>query len=283
MPEEGPVSDALDIARAAAAAGGVVLAEKATSITGRRSKGTATDFVSDVDIAAGVAVVQTILRHDPGAAVVVEEPEVYEKLDITPGSLDADRVWVVDPLDGTTSYLHSYPCYSVSVALLEDGQPVAGAVYNAAADEMNSAGRGQGAFRNGARLQVTSAETVGEALLITGFPYDRTAPLDRQLAVLAAFLRNPVHGVRRDGSAAIDCCHVAGARADGYWEFTLQPWDMAAGVVIAREAGARVTDTAGNEWSPTTSSLVVANPVLHEAMLGVIRSVLSEPAKGSER
>lgn len=274
MPEEGLVPDALDIARLAAMAGGVVLAEKATNITGRRSKGTATDFVSDVDIAAGIAVVQTILEHDPHAEVVVEEPEVCEELEITPGSLDAERVWVVDPLDGTTSYLHSYPCFSVSVALLEGGQPVAGAVYNAAADEMNSAARGQGAFRNGMQVQVTSARTVGEALLITGFPYDRTAPLDRQLSVLAAFLRNPVHGIRRDGSAAIDCCHVAGARADGYWEFSLMPWDMAAGVLIAQEAGAKVTDTEGCEWSPRTSSLVVANPVLHDAMLEVIGSAL---------
>lgn len=269
MPEETPVS-ALDTARFAATAGGAVLRERASNITGRRSKATATDFVSDVDIAAGVAVVRAILERDKNASVVVEEPEVYDELGIDPGSLDMERVWVVDPLDGTTSYLHGYPCFSVSVAFLEDGQPVAGAVYNAAADEMNWASAGQGAFRDGSRLQVTAARTISEALLVTGFPYDRTAPLDRQLDVLGSFLRNPVHGIRRDGSAAIDCCHVAGGRADGYWEFTLLPWDMAAGVVIAREAGARVTDTDGAEWNTTTGGLVVANPILHAAMLELI-------------
>lgn len=273
MPEEGPVSDALQTARTAALAGGEVLRAKAANITGKRSKATATDFVSDVDIAAGVAVVRAILESDPAARFVVEEPEVFEETGIAPGSLDDERVWVIDPLDGTTSYLHGYPCYSVSVALLVEGQPVAGAVYNAASNEMNSAGAGLGAYRDSTRLAVTSAAAIDEALLITGFPYDRTAPLDRQLRVLGEFLRTPVHGIRRDGSAAVDCCHVAGARADGYWEFTLLPWDMAAGVLIAREAGARVTDTDGAEWSTRSAGLIVANAALHSAMLEVIRSV----------
>lgn len=258
------------IAKSAAAAGGVVLRDRVLNITGRRSKSSATDFVSDVDIAAGIAVVKTLLELDPGTGVVVEEPEVCEELGIAPGSLDDDRVWVIDPLDGTTSYLHTYPCYSVSVALLEGGRPATGAVYNAAADEMNWAIAGGGAYRDGTRLSATSAETVADALLVTGFPYDRGAPLDRQLTVLGDFLRAPVHGIRRDGSAAIDCCHVAGGRADGYWEFALLPWDMAAGVLIAEEAGAKVTDTEGTPWSTTTKSLVVANPTLHAAMLDVL-------------
>ena len=109
-----------------------------------------------------------------------------------------------------------------------------------------------------------------DALLITGFPYDRGAPLDRQLAVLAAFLRAPVHGIRRDGSAAIDCCHVAGSRADGFWEYYLKPWDVSAGVVILREAGALVTDTEGAPWTAHSESICCANPALHAEMLAVI-------------
>ena len=111
---------------------------------------------------------------------------------------------------------------------------------------------------------------MNEALLITGFPYDRCGPLDRQLAALTAFLRAPVHGLRRDGSAALDCSHVAGARADGYWEFGLHAWDVAAGVVILREAGAVVSDADGEPWTPHCSSICTANPTLHAEMLEVL-------------
>ena len=165
----------------------------------------------------------------------------------------------------------------MSVACLRDGQPVAGAVYNAALDEMNAAAVGLGATRDGAPLSVSDAPTVRDALLITGFPYDRGAPLDRQLAVLAAFLRAPVHGIRRDGSAAIDCCHVAGARADGFWEYYLKPWDMAAGVVILREAGALVTDVDGAPWTAHSESICCANPALHAEMLAVIGGASRRP------
>jgi myo-inositol-1(or 4)-monophosphatase len=147
---------------------------------------------------------------------------------------------------------------------------VAGAVYNAALGEMNAAARGLGATRGGEPLTVSTAPSVRDALLITGFPYDRGAPLDRQLDVLGAFLRAPVHGIRRDGSAAVDCCHVAGGRADGFWEYFLKPWDMAAGVVILREAGAVVTDVDGVGWSAQSTSICCANPELHAEMLGVI-------------
>lgn len=273
MPEEAALPDAVDVAKAAAYAGGTVLSSMARSITGLRSKTSATDFVSDVDIAAGVVAARLLAEQDPKASIIVEEPEVYEIVGIEPGSFDDSRVWVIDPLDGTTSYLHTYPCYSVSIALLENGQPTAGAVYNAALDEMNWGSVGAGAFRDAEPIHCTPASTISEALLATGFPYDRGAPLDRQLAVLAAFLRAPVHGIRRDGSAALDCCHVAGARVDGFWEYSLQPWDTAAGVVICREAGARVTGIDGEDWTHASTGIIVANPPLHEAMLELIRSV----------
>jgi myo-inositol-1(or 4)-monophosphatase len=137
---------------------------------------------------------------------------------------------------------------------------------------MNAAAVGAGATRDDVPIHVTAAETVRDSLVITGFPYDRGAPLDIQLAVLAAFLRAPVHGIRRDGSAAIDCCHVAGGRADGFWEYGLKPWDMAAGALICREAGALVTDVAGRPWSAASESIIAANPALHAEMLALIRS-----------
>lgn len=263
--------DELETAKIGALAGGRVLEAMRTDMGVIRSKGWATDLVTDADVAAGVAVVQAILERDAAARFVVEEEEVYELAGAIRGSVDDDQVWVIDPLDGTTSFVHGYPTYSVSVALLRAGQPVAGAVYNAALGEMNAAATGLGAFRDDTPLHVSDALGVHEALLITGFPYDRGVPLDRQLDVLAAFLRAPVHGIRRDGSAAIDCCHVAGARADGFWEYALKPWDMAGGVVILREAGAVVTDVYGAEWSAHSTSILAANPAVHAEMLEVIR------------
>jgi myo-inositol-1(or 4)-monophosphatase len=264
---------ALHIARNSALAGGATLNALREDMGLVRSKGSVTDFVTDADISSGIAVVQRILRMDPNARVLVEEPEVCERLEIESGSLEDSEVWVIDPLDGTTSFLHGFPCYSVSVAFVREGRSIAGAVHNVALGELFSAAEGLGAEREGVHIRCSNASRVQDALLVTGFPYDRGEPLDRQLRVLEAFLRSPVHGIRRDGSAANDCCHVAAGRADGFWEYHLKPWDMAAGAIICAEAGARVTDIDGGEWTVGSQSICVANPVLHEAMLSVIRSV----------
>lgn len=265
--------DASRVAKDAALAAGAVLKDRVKTVTGLRTKSSATDLVSDVDVAAGVAAVSAILDADPHARVIVEEPEVYEQLAIEPASIDDEMVWIVDPLDGTTSYLHSFPAYSVSVALVRSGRPVAGAVYDAARDQMHWAAAGHGAFIGSQQIRCTQTPALSEALLVTGFPYDRGAALDLQLAVLAAFLRAPIHGVRRDGSAALDCCHVAAGRTDGFWEYTLLPWDMAAGVIICTEAGAKVTDISGREWDSSATDIIAANPMLHSRMLEVIAEV----------
>ena len=262
--------DALETAKAAALAGGRVLESMRNSIGEIRAKGSAIDFVSEADVASGVAVVREIMERDPDAQFVCEEPEVYDLLGARRGTIGAGDVWVIDPLDGTTSFIHGYPTYSVSVALVRGFDPVVGAIYNAAAAEMNAAAVGLGATRDGEPICVTAAEHVTDALVITGFPYDRGAPLDLQMAILGAFLRAPIHGMRRDGSAAVDCCHVAGGRADGFWEYALKPWDMAAGVVILREAGARVTDVVGTEWTAASENILAANPALHAEMREVI-------------
>jgi myo-inositol-1(or 4)-monophosphatase len=227
--------------------------------------------VTEVDIASGVAIVRLLLEADPSACILVEEDEVHEITGVSPGDPWGPEVWVIDPLDGTTSFVHGFPTYSVSVALLRSGRPVAGAVVDVPQGTTMSAAEGLGADLDGVPVRCSAATRLDEALLVTGFPYDREAALDLQLAVLAGFLRSPVHGIRRDGSAALDCCHVAAGRADGFWEYGLQPWDTAAGTVISREAGALVTDIAGADWSPSRNAgIVVANPVLHAQMLDVI-------------
>jgi myo-inositol-1(or 4)-monophosphatase len=265
----------LDIARGGAIAGGAVLSSRVSSLGVVRTKSSANDLVTEVDIASGVAVVRAIAAEIPHARFVVEEPEVYALAGVQQGSLSDSEVWVVDPLDGTTSYVHGYPCYSVSVAHLQDGQPTAGAVFNAAAGEMTSAALGEGATLDGRTVTCSDAETIETSLLITGFPYDRTVTLDRQLAVFTRLLRR-VHGVRRDGSAAIDCCHVATGRADGFWEFALKPWDTAAGVVILREAGAVVTDMEGDAWTVDTADHVAAGPRLHPVLLEAIAAASAD-------
>jgi len=249
--------------------GGAVLSAHSGPLKDIRTKSNRFDMVTEADIASGIAVVRLIAERFENARFVVEEPEVCALAGVTAGTLEDDEVWIIDPLDGTTSFIHRYPCYSVSVAFARGGTPTAGAVYSPATGELISAGTNEGAFLNGTPLHCTSTPTIEEALLITGFPYDRTATLDRQLAVFSKLVRI-AHGTRRDGSAAIDCCHVAAGRADGFWEFALQPWDMAAGVVALRESGARVTDIAGAEWTLATKHILAANPTLHAELLATI-------------
>jgi len=263
------VRGAEDIARRAAAAGAEILRHRAGNAGAIRTKSSSVDFVSEADISAGVATAQLIARLDAAARFVVEEPEVYELAGVVEGDLSDASVWVIDPLDGTTSFLHGYPTYSVSVAYLEHGVPQAGAVFNVPLDEVVSAARGTGARRGESPVSPSAAGTIDQALLITGFPYDRGATLDRQLAIFSGLVRD-AHGIRRDGSAAIDCCHIACGRADAFWELGLQAWDTAAGVVILEESGALVTDLEGRPWNVGTRDFLAANPTLLAVMLARI-------------
>lgn len=251
----------------AAQAGGEVLRSRRADLGEIRTKTAGMDLVTEADIASGVAVCEAIVAEFPKARFVVEEDEVHDLAGVERGSLTEGECWLIDPLDGTTSFVHDYPCWSVSVALLRDGVPVAGAVRNEPMSETFAAARGEGAWLGQTRL-ACSAETEPErALMVTGFPYDRGAPLESQLAVLSHFMRLPVRDLRRDGSAAVDCCHVALGRCDAFWEFELRPWDTAAGVVIAEEAGCVVSDVNGRPWRAEMFDILIANPALHARLL----------------
>ncbi len=263
------MSRARTIAERATGAGGAALRVHAGRISGLRTKSSGADLVSEADVAAGVAVARLIAEADPTARFVIEEGEVYERAGVIAGGLDDAAVWVVDPLDGTTSFVHGYPCWSVSVAYLEHGQPVAGAVLDVPSGVLYSAALGGGATANGRPLVCAGERSIDEALLITGFPYDRTVALGRQLALLRAVLLR-VHDVRRDGSAAVDLCRIAAGQADGFWEIGLRPWDMAAGVLVVREAGGTVTGLDGSPWTTTTTDVVAAYPALHAGLLDVL-------------
>lgn len=263
------MEDLLETAAAAACAGGAVLRSMRDGFGPIRTKSSSADLVTDADVAAGVAACRAIAERVEDARFLVEEPDVYRRAGVAMGALGSEDVWVIDPLDGTTSFVHGYPCYSTSVALVRGGQPVVGAVYNAAAGELITAQAGHGAWLDGSRLAVSSAARLEDSLLITGFPYDRGRPFEVQMRVFERVAR-VAHGIRRDGSAAVDCCHVAAGRADGFWEFELKPWDLAAGALILREAGAVVTGTDGSPWTADTPGIVAAGPRLHPALLEAV-------------
>jgi myo-inositol-1(or 4)-monophosphatase len=189
----------------------------------------------------------------------------------------AERLWLIDPLDGTANYAHGYPVSCVSIGVLRGGRPELGGVYDPFRDELFLAERGKGATLNGRRLHVSRAPRVAQSLLITGFAYDRAERPDFYLARFKAFLTR-AHDVRRSGSAALDMAWIAAGRADGFWEFSLNPWDVAAGWLLVEEAGGKVTDFDGRRWrDPATlgARTLATNGRVHAEMLRVLRGVKS--------
>lgn len=229
----------------------------------------ATEFVTDADRAAEDLLLAGLARLFPGDGVTAEESAP------APGS--SGRTWYVDPLDGTTNYAHGYPFFAVSAGCADPQGLALGAVYAPYLDELYLSHRGGGAMlerpRWGGRMELPrlAAVDLEAALLATGFPYVRDAVVDLNTRLLRDFLKAPCHGVRRGGSAAIDLSHVAAGRLDGYWEFSLRPWDTAAGTLIARECGAVVTDLQGAGAEPPWRSILAAAPGLHGRMLAVVR------------
>jgi len=177
--------------------------------------------------------------------------------------------WILDPLDGTTNYAHTFPVFSVSAALESEGRVVLGLVYDPMRDELFSAREGEGAFLNGRRIRVSDVGDLGQSLLATGFPYDiRTSPVNN-LDHWQRFLVR-AQAVRRCGSAAMDLCYVACGRFDGFWELKLKPWDVAAGALIVSEAGGRVTDFRGGEHRLDVPETLATNGRIHRAMVEVL-------------
>lgn len=227
------------------------------------------DLVTEIDKEAEAFLLDQIRRHFPEHAIVAEETGTY-------GDLTGPR-WYVDPLDGTVNFAHGIPIFTVSLAFADDQGVRLGVVYDPMQDELFAAERGKGAWLNGRPVRVSQTQTLADSLLITGFPYDAWTNPDNNLNHFAAFALR-TQGVRRLGSAALDMCYVAAGRADGFWELRLNPWDVAAGSLIAQEAGAVVTDLRGNPIQLQGKiSVVVANPAIHSHMLAVLHS--SAPAE----
>ncbi len=186
--------------------------------------------------------------------------------------------WVIDPLDGTTNFIHGVPTFSVSIALEDEGGPLAAAVYDPMREEMFRAHRGGGAFVNDRPIRCREPDGLQLALIATGFPFRELSRVKPYLAAFEAFIRTTA-GLRRAGSAAIDLAYTACGRYDGFWEIGLSRWDIAAGLLLVLEAGGVITDVHGGRRYLQTGDIVAAPPRLHETMLGVLREAFGKDAK----
>lgn len=222
------------------------------------------NLVTEADLASESLIIERIKSYYPKHSILAEESG---NAVIIGG--DNTWKWIIDPLDGTTNFAHGYPCFCVTLALEHDGEIVIGVTFDPTRNELFAAERGKGASLNNKPIRVSEAEDLGNALLVTGFPYDFRDRPDFARHFSEFLVRS--RGVRRDGSAAIDLAYVACGRFDGFWEEGLNPWDVAAGVLLIEEAGGQVTYYNGSPLSIYTPPICASNGLLHSQMLDVLR------------
>ena len=224
------------------------------------------DFVTEVDRSAEAAIIQELRARFPGHAILAEESGHQG---------DSEYEWVVDPLDGTTNYLHGFPQFAVSIALRHRGQLECGVVYDPLREEMFTTARGQGAHLNDRRLRVAARTSLDGSLIGTGFPFRDQRHIDHYVGMFKA-MSQATAGLRRPGAASLDLAYVAAGRTDGFWEIGLAPWDLAAGALLITEAGGTVTDLSGGVRYMDTGNLVAGNLRIHQGILELIRPFLSD-------
>ncbi len=249
----------LSVAREAAVeAGAVLLAEQKSDF--KIYKKGIVNLVTDVDLKAEAVILRRIAQEFPDHRILCEEQ----------GELGgaSDYRWIIDPLDGTTNYAHRYPVFCVSIGVEAAGELIAGVVYNPVNSEMYTAQRNGGAFLNGEKLQVSVCDSLIDSLLCTGFSYHREE-LAENLSLFQTASMN-AQAVRRDGSAALDLCAVAAGRFDGFWELTLHPWDVAAGILIIREAGGIVTALDGSPCTHYDPGILASNGRIHSNLVDLL-------------
>ncbi len=224
------------------------------------------DLVTEADRRSEALIVKRLRSHFPTHAVVGEEGGGQKT--------DSDYCWYVDPLDGTTNFAHGFPVFCVTLGLARRGEIVAGVVYDPIRNELFTAERGAGAYRNDKRIHVSKTARLAESLLATGFPPFAT---NHDLNIQFYFRFTTLsHGIRRPGSAALDLCSVAAGRFEGFWELKLNPWDKAAGSLLVTEAGGRVTDLEGRPFDVLGDEVFASNALVHDEMVKVFSEVLAE-------
>jgi myo-inositol-1(or 4)-monophosphatase len=228
------------------------------------------DLVSEVDRAAEDAIIDTLKASFPDHAILAEESGATGQ---------SEYVWIIDPLDGTTNFLHGFPIYAVSIALMHKNQIQHGVIYDPTRNDLYIASRGRGAFLNDRRLRVSRRDKLIDGLIGTGFPFRMFDYIDPYVGMLKDLMVKSA-GVRRAGAAALDLAAVAAGRLDGFWEIGLSPWDMAAGVLMITEAGGMVADLEGNERYLERGQIVAGSPKIFSQLLQVIQPHLTPRLKG---
>jgi len=225
-------------------------------------KGTS-DFVSSADIKTERALRQELEKARPGFGFLMEEGgEVV--------GTDPSHRWIIDPIDGTTNFLHGIPHFAISIGLERDGEIIAGVIYEPVHDELYHSEKGGGTFLNDRRLRVSARRKLDEALFATGIPFKGRDGHAEFLATAPKVMANSA-GLRRFGAASLDMAYVAAGRYEGYWETGIKPWDIAAGIIMVREAGGYVSDIAGGQQMMTTGSVVAANDQMHKQLLDMVK------------
>jgi myo-inositol-1(or 4)-monophosphatase len=263
LPDAGELERLADAAVEAARRGGEIVRAAARQAAPLRiDEKSAKDFVTEVDTASEKTILEYLAETFPEHGVLAEESA-------TGWEAPRGYQWVVDPLDGTTNFIHGFPVYGVSVGLRLDGRVVAGAVYDPSREEMFRAARGRGATLDGKPLRASEASSMEAALLVTGFPFREHGRTSAYVETLEALMR-ATSGIRRPGAASLDMASVACGRMDGFFEVGLSPWDLAAGLLLVEEAGGVVTDLFGEPRVLETGDVVAAGPALHPALLAAM-------------
>ena len=228
------------------------------------------DFVSEVDIAAERAIIDTLKEVYPDHGFLGEES----------GSTThtSDFIWIIDPLDGTTNFLHNFPQYCVSIALQHKGEITQAVIYEPNRNDLYTATKGRGAFLNDKRIRVSKCDKLKESLIGTGFPFRDFKHLDTYLAMFKSMLQKTT-GIRRPGSAALDLAYVANGSLDAFWEIGLSPWDIAAGALLVQEAGGIISNLNGKEGWLQSGNVLAASPKIYDAMLETLAPHLTEDIK----
>lgn len=248
----------LDVATESVLAAGAVLKDRWGKFNNVQEKGRQGDLVTEADKLAEAEVLKVLNRHLPDHQILAEESGAL-------GNADSKYLWAIDPLDGTTNYAHGLPLVATSVGLMIDGVPSVGAVYNPFSDELFRAAKSLGATCNRIPIQVSQTEELSKSLLITGFAYDRRETTDNNYAEFC-HMTHLTQGVRRLGCASMDLAGVACGRLDGYWERGIQPWDMAAGIIILEEAGGKVTAYDGSSLDIASGRILATNSLIHDSL-----------------
>ena len=233
------------------------------------------DFVTEVDQAAEAAIIETLREAYPGYGILAEESgESAGK-----GKQDTEYQWIIDPLDGTTNFIHGMPHYAISIALAKNGVVEQAVVFDPNRNELFTASKGSGAFLNERRIRVSRRTKLQDSLLGTGFPYRVFDHVDTYLNIFKE-LTQKTAGQRRPGAASLDLAYVACGRYDGFWEFGLAPWDIAAGALLISEAGGLVSDLRGDANYLDTGNVIAGTPKVFAPLLGVVQSHLPESVRG---